>query len=130
MHFQKNQVCKIPPRGGTNVFLARGLLTVIFCLVFTAPANWRVELRAKIGHYRNRCLDGLESSVFDIIGLLDCEPVKITLRENPTPYCLTTARRLPFPLMSKVAAELDRLENEGIIQKVEHLTDRCGLISA
>ena len=33
------------------------ILTVIFCLVFTAPANWRVELRAKIGHYRNSCLD-------------------------------------------------------------------------
>ena len=31
------------------------ILTVIFCLVFTAPAKWRVELRAKIGHYRNRC---------------------------------------------------------------------------
>ena len=28
---------------------------MIFCLVFTAPAKWRVELRAKIGHYRNRC---------------------------------------------------------------------------
>ena len=30
--------------------------TVIFCLVFTAPEKWRVELRAKTGHYRNRCL--------------------------------------------------------------------------
>ena len=29
--------------------------TVIFCLVFTAPAKWRVELRAKISLYRNRC---------------------------------------------------------------------------
>ena len=27
-----------------------------FCLVFTAPEKWRVELRAKTGHYRNRCL--------------------------------------------------------------------------
>ena len=27
-----------------------------FCLVFTAPAKWRIELRAKIGQYRNRCL--------------------------------------------------------------------------
>ena len=26
-----------------------------FCLVFTASPKWRVELRAKIGHYRNRC---------------------------------------------------------------------------
>ena len=31
------------------------ICTVIFCLVFTAPAKWRVELRAKIGQYRNRC---------------------------------------------------------------------------
>ena len=27
-----------------------------FCLVFTAQAKWSVELRAKIGQYRNRCL--------------------------------------------------------------------------
>ena len=25
-----------------------------FCLVFTPPAKWRVDLRAKVGHYRNR----------------------------------------------------------------------------
>ena len=31
--------------------------TVIFCLVFTAPEKWRVELRAKTGHYRNRCFE-------------------------------------------------------------------------
>ena len=34
------------------------ILTVIFCLVFPAQAKWRVELRAKIGHYRNRCFKG------------------------------------------------------------------------
>ena len=33
--------------------------TVIFCLAFTAPAKWRVELWAKIGHYRNRCFISL-----------------------------------------------------------------------
>ena len=29
---------------------------VIVGLVFTVPAKWMVELRAKIDHYRNRCL--------------------------------------------------------------------------
>ena len=29
----------------------------IFCLVFTASAKGRVELRAKIGQYRNRCFN-------------------------------------------------------------------------
>ena len=37
--------------------------TVIFCLVFTAPPKLRVEFRAKIGHYRNRCF-GIE--IFNI----------------------------------------------------------------
>ena len=36
------------------------ICTVIFCLVFTAPAKWRIELRAKIGQYRNRCLSSSE----------------------------------------------------------------------
>ena len=27
------------------------------CLVYTVQAKWRVELRAKIGQYRNRCFD-------------------------------------------------------------------------
>ena len=31
------------------------ICTVIFCLVFTAPAKLRIELRAKISQYRNRC---------------------------------------------------------------------------
>ena len=37
MYFQKNQVCKIPPRGGTNVFLARGLL--IFHILLTTVCD-------------------------------------------------------------------------------------------
>ena len=35
------------------------IYTIIFCLVFNAPEKWRVELRAKTGHYRNRCFDSL-----------------------------------------------------------------------
>lgn len=70
-------------------------------------------------------VDSVETSVFGSFGLLKCEPVKITLRDNATPYCLTTSRRVAFPLMSKVATELDRLENEGIIEKIHQPTDWC-----
>ena len=38
---------------------------VIFWLVFTAPAKWEVELRAKIGHYRNRSF-GSKLKIFRI----------------------------------------------------------------
>ena len=41
------------------------ICTVIFCLVFTAPAKWRIELRAKIGQYRNRCFNPLSGELWD-----------------------------------------------------------------
>ena len=49
--------------------------------------------------------------------------MKITLKDDTKPYCLTTARRLPFPLSPKVEEELCRMEREGIIQKVTEPTD-------
>ncbi|KAK3091772.1 hypothetical protein FSP39_022529 [Pinctada imbricata] len=64
-------------------------------------------------------------SVFGTVGRLDCEPVKITLKTDAKPYCLTTARHVAFPLMGKVETELNRLEKEGIINKVVKPTDWC-----
>ena len=46
------------------------ICTVICGLVFTASAKWRLELRAKIGQYRNRCfnlsLNELESALIEL----------------------------------------------------------------
>ena len=41
--------------------------TVIFCLVFTPSAKWRVELWAKIGQYRNRCFIYQVYSITDLV---------------------------------------------------------------
>ena len=62
-------------------------------------------------------------SVFGSVGKLDCEPVKIILKDDSKPYCVTTARRVAFPLTTKVKTELNRLEREGIISKVKRPTD-------
>ena len=40
-----------------------------FCLVFTASPKWRAELRAKIGHYRNRCLLALQQKCDELEAL-------------------------------------------------------------
>lgn len=52
---------------------------------------------------------GLLEDVFGDIGLLKCDPVKIELKANTEPYSLTTPRRVPFPLLPKVEAELKRM---------------------
>ena len=52
-------------------------------------------------------------------------PVKIHLRDDVKPVCLSTARRIPFPLMDKVKAELERMRNTGVIVPVTEPTEWC-----
>ena len=57
-------------------------------------------------------------SVSEDLGTMKGDQVKITLRDDAEPYCVTTARRIPFPLLPKVKEELDRLEKLGVIMKI------------
>ncbi|XP_060064740.1 uncharacterized protein K02A2.6-like [Ylistrum balloti] len=70
-------------------------------------------------------IEEVSRSVFGSSGLVNCEPATIQLRDNVNPYCVTTARRVPFPLLDKVSKELQHMETEGIIEKVIEPTDWC-----
>lgn len=65
------------------------------------------------------------SGVFGSSGLLRTEPVKIALREDAQPYAVHAARRIPLPLVPLVKKELQRMENEGIIEMVTQPTEWC-----
>ena len=54
--------------------------------------------------------------------------MKLTLKENSKPYCVTTVRRIPFPLQSKLKEELEKMERDGVIKKVTAPTDYCAPI--
>ena len=43
--------------------------------------------------------------------------MKMSLRKDVKPYCVTTARWIPFLHLLKVKTELERLEGESIIKK-------------
>ena len=53
------------------------------------------------------------------------EPVKIHLKDGAVPYAVHTARRVPLPLLPKVKIELQRMEEQGVIEKVTQPTDWC-----
>ena len=46
-----------------------------------------------------------------------CEPVRISLADNSQPYSVSSARRVPIPLLDKVKNELTRVQRAGIIKK-------------
>ena len=53
------------------------------------------------------------------------EMYTIKMKPNATPYALYTPRNVPLPLRAKVQTELKRMENMGIISKVETPTPWC-----
>lgn len=58
-------------------------------------------------------------------GTLKIEPVKIRLKENTEPYAVHTACRVPLPLIEKVKKEIQRMEENGVIECVTEPTDWC-----
>ena len=56
-----------------------------------------------------KCMEEINENVFGASGLLKTDPVMMKLKEGVTPYSVTTARQVPFPLQKKVKAEWDRM---------------------
>ena len=54
---------------------------------------------------------------------------KIELREDATPFAITTPRRVALPLLPKVKTELQRMEDLGVISRMDEPTEWCaGLV--
>ena len=70
-------------------------------------------------------IDEIPDTVFGRTGRINCEPVKIELKPDAQPYSVSTARRIPFPLLPKVKEELENMVQDGILTEVSHPTDWC-----
>ena len=62
--------------------------------------------------------------VFNGLGRLS-DSYTIKLKEEATPFALTTPRRVPIPLLPKVRDELQRMENMGVITKIKEPISWC-----
>ena len=68
-------------------------------------------------------------SVFDgQVRVMDGERFHIALAENAIPFCVKTPRTVPFAYREKLKAELELLEQQGIIAPVTEPTRWCAPI--
>lgn len=61
-------------------------------------------------------------NIFDQGGCTKGELVKIYLKNDANPHCVSTAKRIAFPILPVVKAEFERLEGDDI-QNVTQTTD-------
>lgn len=62
--------------------------------------------------------------VFTGLGKLDGDYC-IRLKYDAVQYALTTPRRVSIPLENKIKGELERMEQMGVISRIEQLTEWC-----
>ena len=60
---------------------------------------------------------------------MDRETFHITLREGTVPFCVKTPRAIPFAYRDKLKAELDLLQEQGIITPITEVTEWCAPIA-
>ena len=94
--------------------------------LLSREAATRLALVQRLHSVQNNASDPLFSELDS--HPVRCKPVHITLNEDAQPYSLSTARRVPFPLMSKVKEELSRLQKAGVIEVISEPTDWCAPI--
>lgn len=84
------------------------------CEKWTLMAAKQIEQEAKT----------MYPNLFKCLGEMEGE-FSIKLKPGVTPHAITTPRRVALPLMKKVKEELARMENLGVISKVDIPTDWC-----
>ena len=62
--------------------------------------------------------------LFEGLGKLEGQ-YSIKLKDDAKPFALTVPRRVSISLMSKVKTELDRMEETGVISKINEPTEWC-----
>ncbi|XP_064475624.1 uncharacterized protein LOC135389515 [Ornithodoros turicata] len=79
----------------------------------------------EIGHdHGHDCIASVYPELFAGLGLMKAT-YSIHLVPGPRPYAVTYPRRLALPLLPSVQAEIHRMEELDVIQKVEHATEWC-----
>lgn len=63
--------------------------------------------------------------VFKGLGNLRNFEYKIELKDNAIPHSITVLRRVPIPLMKEVESQLNKMENDDVIERVEQPTEWC-----
>ncbi|XP_037518504.1 uncharacterized protein K02A2.6-like [Rhipicephalus sanguineus] len=70
----------------------------------------------------------LQADLFRGLGTLK-EEYRIRLKPGATPFSLSVPRRIPIPLHETVRRELNKLESDGVIRRVDNPTPWCsGLV--
>ena len=109
-----------------DIYVVKGLKEPLVGKPAIEALNLVVKVE-NISDYSNSVTERVKtkfSNLFEGLGELKGE-FKIALKPDAKPFAISTPRRVPLPLYGKVKNELQRMEDLGVISKVDEPTDWC-----
>ncbi|KAL3978677.1 hypothetical protein ACER0C_019739 [Sarotherodon galilaeus] len=106
-----------------DIYVVQGLCTPLL----SGHAAVALQLVARVNHISLDSIDAVKQEfpkLFSGLGKMEGE-YNIVLKPGAQPFSLLTPRRISLPLLPKVKEELNRMEQQGVISKVEEPTDWC-----
>uniref|UniRef100_A0A669BXN3 Gypsy retrotransposon integrase-like protein 1 n=1 Tax=Oreochromis niloticus TaxID=8128 RepID=A0A669BXN3_ORENI len=106
-----------------DIYVVQGLCTPLL----SGHAAVALQLVARVNHISLDSIDAVKQEfpkLFSGLGKMEGE-YNIVLKPGAQPFSLSTPRRISLPLLPKVKEELNRMEQQGVISKVEEPTDWC-----
>ena len=99
----------------------------IFVLAGNADCLLRRSTALSLGLVKH--LGKMNDLAFGAVGKpVDCDSIKIVLKEDAEPYNIRVARRIPIALLPKVEHEQQHMLSDRVIKEITEPTDRCSPI--
>lgn len=109
-----------------DVYIVKNLHTSLL----SRPASVKLNLVARVDSISLDTVKESYPKLWEGLGLLQKE-YTIKLKPDAKPFALSVPRRVALPLMGKVKTELERMEQLGVITRIEEPTDWCcGMVVA
>ena len=106
-----------------EIFVVRGLQRCLLGRPAIVKFDF-VKLNSLDEVFTHETVKQAHPGLFKEIGSLAGE-YKIALKDEISPFALSVPRRVAIPLLPRVKQELERMESQGIISRVEAPTDWC-----
>ncbi|KAJ8389952.1 hypothetical protein AAFF_G00112370 [Aldrovandia affinis] len=108
----------------------KGNLEGLSTPLLSQPAATALQLVARLEDFSLNSKETIKQEfpkLFSGLGKMEGE-YNIVLKPGAKPFSLSTPRRISLPLLPKIKDELHRMEQQGVISKVEEPTEWCAPI--
>ena len=121
------QLCHKNNMTNEEIFVLKGLERLLLGRLAAQHLNLIKRVDTIISNKMNTNVKEKYPHPFNGLGQMKNQEHDIKVKDDATPFAITVLRRVPIPLLKVTEKELERMERNGVISRVDEPTEWCAL---